>query len=270
MKSLIRILVPATMLAIAASCGPARYAVPVEMRHPSKSGVDISGKTVSMVYLDNGNVSNSTVGEAFAGGFADALEEACGTGEGSVGVFKIESMPGAVYSSKDSLFNILMDTGSDIVFLLDTVTFINQGNMQYAVKLYCFDGMDKTEKVNLFEGKFSSPSADAWKTGNRVADSFVPQWKTEQYSVFYFDSDKWYDPLSKAISCDWNGALDAWLSLLDSKDMLKRSCASYNIAVACYMIGDYDLALKWLDRSDDENKLPQSDTMRKRIRQRIN
>jgi hypothetical protein len=35
------------------------------------------------------------------------------------------------------------------------------------------------------------------------------------------------------------------------------------------MIGDYDLALKWLDRSDDENKLPQSDTMRKRIKTRI-
>lgn len=265
MKSLIRILSAAALVSLAASCGPSRYTVPVEMRHPSKSGIDLSGKTVSMVYLDNGNSASSAVGEAFAGGFADALEEAYGTGEGSVGVYKIETKPDAAYASKDSLFNILMDTGADLVFLLDTVTFINQGNMQYAVKLYCFDGMDKTEKVHLFEGKFSTPSSDAWNTGNGVADSFAPQWKTEQYSVFYFDNDKWYEPLSKAIACDWSAALDAWLTLTDSRDMLKRSCAAYNISVACCLIGDYDLALKWLDRSDEENKLPQSDSMRKRI-----
>ena len=62
--------------------------------------------------------------------------------------------------------------------------------------------------------------------------------------------------------------MDIWLELLSSKDMLKRSCAEYNIAVACYMLGDLDLASEWLDRSDTDNRLAQSDALRKRINAR--
>jgi len=47
--------------------------------------------------------------------------------------------------------------------------------------------------------------------------------------------------------------------------LMKRACAEYNISVACYMLGDYTLALEWLDLSDKDNKLPISDAMRKRI-----
>jgi hypothetical protein len=51
--------------------------------------------------------------------------------------------------------------------------------------------------------------------------------------------------------------------------MMKRASAEYNIAVACYMLGDFDLALEWLDRSDADNKLPTlSDGLRKRIEAR--
>ena len=55
------------------------------------------------------------------------------------------------------------------------------------------------------------------------------------------------------------------MTLADTGDLLKRSCAEYNIAVACYMLGDYMLASEWLAMSDKDNKLPQSDALRKRI-----
>ena len=58
-------------------------------------------------------------------------------------------------------------------------------------------------------------------------------------------------------------------TILDSKDAMKRASAEYNIAVACYMLGDLELASEWLDRSDAENKLPVlSDGLRKRIEAR--
>ena len=38
-----------------ASCGPSRYAVQVEMRHPSKSGLELTGKNLSVVYLTDGD-----------------------------------------------------------------------------------------------------------------------------------------------------------------------------------------------------------------------
>ena len=49
---LFKALVILTVLAVV-SCGPSRHAVQVEMRYPSKSGLDLSGKTVSVVYLEN-------------------------------------------------------------------------------------------------------------------------------------------------------------------------------------------------------------------------
>ena len=129
MKSLIRILSAAALLSLAASCGPSRYTVPVEMRHPSKSGIDLSGKTVSMVYLDNGNARNSAVGEAFAGGFADALEEAYGTGEGSVGVYKIETKPDAAYASNSGV--TIQIAGSSETARLGSILLIDNVILNY-------------------------------------------------------------------------------------------------------------------------------------------
>ena len=63
----------------------------------------------------------------------------------------------------------------------------------------------------------------------------------------------------------WKDAMNIWLELLDTNDMLKRSCAAYNLALASYMLGDYDLSSLWLDRSDKDNKLPMSDSLRRRI-----
>ena len=85
------------------------------------------------------------------------------------------------------------------------------------------------------------------------------------HCILYYDSQKWYDALVEAENFDWKEAMDIWITLLDSKDQMKRSCAEYNISVACYMLGDYPLAIEWLDLSDKTNKLPISDAMRKRI-----
>ena len=69
---------------------------------------------------------------------------------------------------------------------------------------------------------------------------------------------------------EWKAAIDIWLAELDTSDLMKKACAEYNIAVACYMLGDYALALEWLDRSDSDNKMPTlSDAMRKRIKSRL-
>ena len=87
-------------------------------------------------------------------------------------------------------------------------------------------------------------------------------------TLAYFDNEKWYKALDRAEAYDWKGAMDMWMTLVSTNDMLRRSCAAYNIATACYMLGDYDLALEWIDQSDKDNKLPYSDALRKRITER--
>lgn len=295
-----------------ASCGPSKHAIHVEMRHPSRSGVDLAGKIVSVVYLENDDQVATQFNASMADGFACTLEEDYSAGGGSIGIYRMRQQEGADYATKDSLFNILMDTGADVVFLFDTVKFgsmsvggpsrvayassadssyVSSGTIPFSVKLYCYDGMNKSDRVQSFggtsiarpeiysDGKDDKSLAarkawkvlgeEGWDAGLKIADSFKSQWKHEQYSVVYFDSEKWYDALQKAEQYDWKGAMDIWMELIDTNDLMKRSCAAFDISVACYMLGDYTLALEWLDLSDSTNKLPISDAMRKRIKARI-
>lgn len=295
-----------------ASCAPMKHAVHVEMRHPSRSGVDLAGKDISVVYLETDNTVANTFSEGMADGFAYTLEQDYGTGEGSVGIYRMRMSENGNYASRDSLFNILMDTGADVVFLFDTVrlgtiviggstrvaspssqdsSYVSRATMPYTMKLFCFDAMDQKEEVKAFggtsvarpdiysDGKRTSGElmktamknidADGWNAGVLVADSFKSQWKHEQYSIVYYETEKWYDALVKAEQYDWKGAMEIWLGLLDTGDLMKRACAEFNISVACYMLGDYHLASEWLDHSDEDNKLPISDAMRKRIDQRM-
>lgn len=293
------------------SCGPSKHAVHVEMRYPSKSGIELAGKVVSVVFVTDGNEAADSFNESMAGGFAEALEKDYGTGEGSVGVYSIADT-GGKYGQKDTLVNLLMDTGADVVFLFDKVelgemgmggvtrvstapspdsSYLSTGVMKYSLKLYCFDAMNPKENVYVFSGSsLARPDVysngresdeklremavknlpeEAWEAGNAVASSFLSQWKHEQYSIIYYDNEKWYKALDKAEGYDWKGAMDIWISMLGTNDLLKRACAEYDIAVACYMLGDYSLASEWLDRSDKDNKLPLSDALRKRIDARL-
>ena len=310
MRSFIALSLTAALMLV--SCGPSKHAVHVEMRHPSKTGVSLAGKNVAVVYLEGDNAVSSEFCESMAGGFAYTLEQDYGPGT-QMSIFRMRSLEGADYSKKDSLFNILMDTGTDVVFLFDTVrfgtmtvggpsrvsypsspdsSFVSNGNIPYTMKLYCYDGMNKEDRVQAFggtamaipevysNGKDDSTVAtskawkalgiEGWDAGVKIADSFKSQWKHEQYSIIYYEGEKWYAALEKAEQYDWKAAIDIWMDLLSTNDLMKRACAEYNISVACYMLGDYALAIEWLDLSDKENKLPLSDALRKRIDARMN
>ncbi len=274
MKRILTALLFACVLVCAVGCGPMKHIINVEMRHPSVVGVDLAGKTVSVVYLEGDDRIGNEFNESMADGFAYTLENDYGTGEGSVGIYRMRQEPEANYASRDSLFNILMDTGADLVFLLDRTKFgaVSSGSVPYTIKMYCFDGMNKEEKVQAFGGtalasanSLSEVGPKGWDAGVKAAGSFAPQWKHEQYTVLYYEEQLWYNALAMTEQHNWRGAMDIWMQQTGSYDTLRRSVACYNLSLACYMLGDYDLALEWLDRSDVENKLELSDTFRPRI-----
>lgn len=96
------------------------------------------------------------------------------------------------------------------------------------------------------------------------------EWKREQYSLYYFESDEWYTALEKAEALQWKAAMDIWMGQLESGNVLKRACAAYNLSTACYMLGDYGLASEWLDLADKEADLLTSEGLRKRINAKKN
>lgn len=268
-----RFLIPfLSVLLLAASCSPSRHAMHLEMRYPSKSGLDLAGKVVSVVYLENDDEQGNQFNEGMADAFAYALEKDYGTGEGSIGIYRMRCEDGVDYADRDHMMELLVDTDADVVFLFDTLKFgsvLSDGSTQFSVSLHSFDAMDKDEQVRTYRGSSAAVlSEGAAKSGTTVALSFKSQWRNEQYSLMYFNNEKWYKALDRAEGYDWKGAIDMWMTLLDSNDPMRRSCAAYNIATACYMLTDYDLAAEWLDYSDKENKLTHSENLRKRINER--
>ena len=268
----------AVLLVSVLSCGPTRHAIPVEMRHPSKSGIELAGKIITVAYCNSGDTVADMFNENMAEAFADVLEKDYGTGEGSVVRLPVDCS-NADYAGKDSLLRILMRTGADAVFLLASPEFKQNSPSANPLKLtlYCYDGMNKEDKVQTFSGTTvvslsgnDEIEAEAVKTGKLIAESFVSQWKHEQYSVVYYNGQNWYDALVKAEQFDWKGAVDIWLELLDTNDLMKRAAAEYNISVACYMLGDFELAEAWLKKSKADNDMPTlTDAMLKRIRARM-
>ena len=72
MKRIVSILLAAALML---SCGPARHVVHVEMRHPSKSGLELTGKILSAVYYSGEDSLENQVLDSLTAGFARALEE---------------------------------------------------------------------------------------------------------------------------------------------------------------------------------------------------
>ena len=311
MNSRMKLSISALTLMMFVACAPSKYTMHLETRYPSKSGLDLAGKNVSVIYLENGTEFKDGFSASMAESLAYNLEKDYGTGEGSVGVFRMTKSAGGDYASKDTLFNLLMDTGSDLVFLIDTIRFgemtvggpskvsyatvpdsstVNLGSIPFNLRLYSYDAMNASEEVKNFggtaiaqpevysngtlsseqlkAGAYKALPAEGWAAGEMLSKSFASQWKVEGYSIIYFDSPKWLAAAEKADQLDWKGAMDIWFELLDSKDVLKRSSAAYNIALSCYMLGDYKLAEEWLDLSDKDSELPLSSALRTRIQER--
>ena len=262
----------------AVSCGPSRHAIGVMMRYPSSSGLELGGKIITVAHSNIGKPATDEFTKAMATSFAEVLEDDYATGKGSIKIVGVDGSK-ADYAQKDSLVKIIMNTGADMVFLLASPVCDlenTSGAIPMKVTMYCYDGMNKDDKVFAFTGttviSSSNPASlmnEAEDAGKTIAETFKAQWKTEQYSIAYFDSTKWYEALYRAEEYDWLGAMDIWISLLDTNDILKRACAEYNISVACYMLGDFHLADEWLKKSKADNDMPTlTDAMSKRIEAR--
>ena len=104
MKRIYHILALCSLILV--SCGPVKHVVHVEMRYPSKSGIELAGKNISVIYLTDCNEVSDGFNESMAEGFAKAMEQDYGTGEGSVGVYRLADT-GGKYDHKDTLVNLL-------------------------------------------------------------------------------------------------------------------------------------------------------------------
>lgn len=225
--SLSRGLALASIVLALASCAPQAFVIRPEMRTASKSGLNLAGKSMAVVYLTEGKEVSDAFNASIAEGFATRLEQDYFGGHEAIGLFKMPSISGSDYSAKDSLIRLVMDSGQDVVFLFDVPqigepslgktlkvagrkvnpdsAYVSSVSTHFQTKVYVYDSMNKEDKVLAFSGdktlstdvytsgdpKRSEVEASlpdiGYKAGTLAANSFLSTWKQDYFQVIYYD-----------------------------------------------------------------------------------
>ena len=253
------------------SCTPTAYNLVYESRRPSDSGLDLGGKSMAVVYLESEDGRDSLYNNLFSDAFAQALEEEYFGGEVAVDVFRQVKEDGKDYSSVQEMSSMVLNLENDVIFLVDTPT-VSQDGKTTLTNLYAYDSMagssDEVYKKSLSATSTVAVSqgAVARRLASSMAKDFMGNWTKENVVLLCFDwEDEWVEAAIHANYMEWKEASDIWMSLLGRKTGLGRSAAAYNLAVACYVEGELELATEWLDRSDEEYNISVSEKLRKMI-----
>ena len=310
MKKLTFLLSAAVLLI--ASCSPETFTMNIDMRYPSRSGLDLNKKSMAIVYVDEGKKSDESFVKGVASGFAYKLEEEYFGGNEDIELFSVPK-DSSVYTKK-FMEDMVMDSGRDVIFLIDSPEYGTPGAgentpntgsinpdsayvcsvlLPFKLRVSAFDSMDKGDKVLQYSGSsavrtpvinsgavsdellsehvWDNISSEAERVGMQATGNFLSTWKTERYTLYYYDSadNNWDKASQAAYEYRWQEAIKLWCKILqNTKNHEKKACLCYNIATACYMLGDYTLAISWLDTADKECELSLSPGLRTRIAQR--
>ena len=139
-------------------------------------------------------------------------------------------------------------------------------------RLYVYDSMaGEDDGVTTLQVSSSAASltdeSRAMNIGSALYKPLRSTWEQEQFTVLYFEglNRKWIDAVLLADDMKWAEAIDIWMELSKSNNPTVSSCARYDVALGCFMMGEYDLALEWLDSSDALRPLSLNKGLRKRI-----
>ena len=266
------------------SCGPLFYGLEVQMRYPSPSGLDPAGKSISVVSFDGSGLQDTLFSNSVVEGLAQGLEAMYFDSNKAVELYKISGKDYGDYSVKDSLVNLVMATGTDIVMLVGRPSFGNvlNGKVQASSMLYIYDSMDRRDTVlsSIVSGRVTADLGedslfrpDAMYLGYGASRQFQVRWAPEEYTIVYFDvagEPQWEKANYAVEEMDWALAAKYWTEIARTTgNNCRLSCAAYDLAIACLMQGDLPLALEWLDLSDEVYPVSQSPSLRKRILSRM-
>ena len=269
------------MLLIMVSCAPQSYMMRLETRQKSDSGLDLDDKSMAIVYLEDGSVRDSLFNNCFADGLAQGLETEYFSGKRSVEIYSVMKEGDGNYLCRDSILNLVMSLDKDVVFVVDSPVIADSDTDKAACSttVYAYDSMDKSDQVKVIRengavttsvAEGSMMGSDAQYLGLKTSKQLRNSWVTESLPVIYFDDldFRWIEAVLLAEEMKWEEAREIWMDLATEKNTMRSSCAQYNVALACYLMREYDLALEWLDLSDRNQVVDLSKDLRTRILQK--
>lgn len=245
--------------AVVCSCAPLSYVVELERRSESSSGLDLSGKTMSLIYLESENGCDSLFNNRLSDVLSMSLEESFFDGEQGVGVYNLVKDPAGDYASVDTASAYVMLLDSDVIMILDTPVLTDtlaSGNIRELSTLYVYDSMGQSDEVLALQCKSTVSSledaAKAVSVGSYLSAPLVSQWRKDYFELLYFsDIDaSWINAVEYAQNMEWEKAMKIWMEKSLSSSLVKSGAAQYNMALACFLNGQSGLAEEWLTMAE--------------------
>ena len=268
MKRIARIVAVALL---AAACSPQVYPLYLDVRQPSSSGLNLARKSIGIVYMDGTQPADSIFDRAAASALARQLEEDYFNGREEVGLYHIPSVDSL---SLDYMHSLVMDTGKDVVFVLSSQLGekTESNGLPVASRLQVYDSMSQ-DKIYTFRGAALMPEpaegepTQAEVVGQRMSRRFLSVWKTETFRFYFYEvlDDSWEEALALVEEGKIAKAIDKWMPLTKKGSIMSRACASYNMAMAFYLLEDYEMSGRWLELADKMENLTLSDGLHKRL-----
>ena len=269
---------------VVAGCGaPQAMLFNVDVLQPKKFTLAVDEQPVAVVATYKDKAADSTSSANLALGAARYIETGNALDEGSVGAFTIPEEEYTGASDKEYMEGLMLATGSETLVIVRNIEvgdvevsriFDENSGMSIVGMLPVKANMDVYDAIadtTIFSERISdslkfhipleqNPTRESIRAFLSANDSLIVsavgallakhvsyQWIEEEWMLIdYPEESAWHNAYKDAMDFKWEEAIKAWMPLTEDQNPEKASYAAFNIAVACQMLGQTDLAIGWL------------------------
>ncbi len=279
----------------------------VDVLQPSAFTLNVEESSAAFVgtYSDDRQDSSEVATIALAA--ARKVEEANALEEGAVGAFTIPASEFKGTADKEYLEQLMLATGSGILAIISDIDF-GQGTISRTYSSYLGAGTlavipakahltvyDAISDTTLFSStvhdsiKFMIPSQYSYSRqsvqeyvdgndslifavfGNLLASKVCENWTQEEWMLIdYPQESAWHTAYKHAMDFKWEDAIKEWMPMTEDQNSEKASFAAFNIAVACQMLGNTDLAENWITYARSRYDFEQAGQLHKYLKMKKN
>lgn len=135
-----------------------------------------------------------------------------------------------------------------------------------------WDAKDWTPIIlgNQIPGYFSASAYAGNECGENYAKKIAPFWNNDKRVLFHTGSKEMEKAAILAVKGQWIDAAEVWQNVLSLNKRKLCAKASFNLALASEMLGKFDLAIEWLRKAKKYYPLPEIETYKFTLEERIN
>jgi tetratricopeptide (TPR) repeat protein len=168
--------------------------------------------------------------------------------------FKVTFHRQRVRTSKDNCVRIVAPHSLivkiydvDKLTVIDTRTIIDTITLQ--VDAYAWE--TEAEIMERTPDNKAAVTYLARELAKSYTEEIIPFWREE--TRFYYVDHNFNKAEYYIADENWTKAMDVWLKYVNDENSELAAISCFNMAVGCEMLGEYELALKWMDNVKRKN-----------------